>query len=189
MAMRQAIERTASTWWIALIEGIVVLIAGLLLLFAPGMATLIFLQILGLYWLVSGLLAIVEIFAGNRRTPWGWLLFYGIIGILAGLAVLRHPLLSAVLIPTLLVVYLGIGGIILGIVDLIRGLSGRAGWTIVLGVLNILIGIFLLFHPFASALALLIVIGILAAITGVILIASAIQMRNQEISPRGMPIG
>jgi len=123
-SLQERMSGTTSTWWIVLLEGIVTLIFGLLLLFSPTMALLILVQFVGIYWLISGLFAIVEIFAANRTAFRGWLLFYGIIGILAGLAVLRYPLVSMILIPTVLVVFLGITGILMGIISLVHGIAG-----------------------------------------------------------------
>jgi len=183
---------TTSTWWIVLLEGIVTLIFGLLLLFSPTMALLILVQFVGSYWLISGLFAIVEIFAANRTAFKGWLLFYGIVGILAGLAVLRYPLVSMILIPTVLVVFLGIAGILMGMVSLVQGFTGRGGWTIVLAILDILIGLFLLARPLIIALALPLLIGIFATLAGISLIIAALRIRNRgtvSVEPgQGLPV-
>jgi uncharacterized membrane protein HdeD (DUF308 family) len=154
---------------------------------------LILLQFVGIYWLISGLFAIIEIFAANRTASWGWLLFYGIVGILAGLAILRHPLVSMIPILTVLVVFLGIAGIVIGIVGLIQGFTGRGGWTIVPAVLDILIGVFLLARPLITALALPLLIGIFAIIAGISLIIAAFRIHDRGTSPgepgQGMPVG
>ena len=185
---QERMNRTTSTWWIVLFEGIVAFIFGLLLVFSPTMALLILLQFVGIYWLISGLFALVEIFAANRTASRGWLLFYGIIGILAGLVVLRHPLVSMVLLPTVLVVFLGITGIVMGVVGLIQGFTGRGGWTIVLAVLDILIGAFLLARPFIiTALALPLLIGIFAILAGLSLITAAFRIHKRGTAP-GEPV-
>lgn len=188
---QERMNRTTSTWWIVLFEGIVALIFGLLLVFSPTMALLILLQFVGIYWLISGLFAIVEIFAAHRAASRGWLLFYGIVGILAGLAALRLPLVSMILTPTVLVVFLGIAGIVMGVVGLIQGFTGRGGWTIVLAVLDILIGVFLLARPLITAPALPLLIGIFAIIAGISLIIAAFRIHARGTSPgeprQGMP--
>jgi uncharacterized membrane protein HdeD (DUF308 family) len=165
-------------WWVVLLEGIAILILGILLLIAPGMTTLVLVQFVGIYWLVSGIFSIVEIFVGDKRTHWGWLLFFGILGILAGLVVLRHPLASAILIPTFIVIYLGITGIIMGITSLIHGFQGRGGWAIVLGIVDILIGLVLLFRPLYGAVLLPIFVGALAIIGGILLIVFSFRIRS-----------
>lgn len=58
---------------------------------------------------------------------WGWKLFAGILGIVAGIIILQHPLWSVLLVPATLVVLLGITGILIGIVKLIQAFQGGAG--------------------------------------------------------------
>ena len=57
------------------------------------------LLILGFYLLITGMLSLVRIFV-DRSTLWLWSLLSGIVGILAGIFVLNHPLLAAVTVPT-----------------------------------------------------------------------------------------
>src|SRR5579859_5892640 len=141
---RRTMNRMTSTWWIVLLESIIALVFGLLLLFSPIKAALLLLQFIGIYWLISGIIAIFEIFTPRRGIGRGWLFLYGLIGILAGLAVWRHPFVSMILLPRVLIIFLGIVGIVMGLVALIQGVSGRSRWRLVLALLNILIGIFLL---------------------------------------------
>jgi hypothetical protein len=62
--------------------------------------------LLGFYWLFQGVLSLVQVFV-DRSIPWIWSLLTGIVGILAGLFVLRHPLIAALTVPTLIVIILG----------------------------------------------------------------------------------
>ena len=78
---------------------------------------------LGFYWLNMGILALVRIFV-DRSVPWIWSLLIGIVGILAGILVLRHPLLAALTVPTVIVIILGVEGLIMGVLEIIAGFSG-----------------------------------------------------------------
>ena len=104
------VPEMAMPWWLIVIEGAAALVVGLLLLLAPGASTVILVQILGLYWLISGLFAIVSIFLGD--TDWPIKALTGGLGIVAGLLIVQHPLWSTVLIPTTMVLVIGIVGII-----------------------------------------------------------------------------
>jgi uncharacterized membrane protein HdeD (DUF308 family) len=86
--------RRGSIWWIFLLQGIAGIILGLMLITAPGATLLVIVTFLGFYWLITGILALVRIFV-DRSIPWNWSLLSGIVGILAGLLVLRHPVPSA----------------------------------------------------------------------------------------------
>jgi len=162
-------------WWLVLIQGIAALIIGIFLLTQPAGTTLFLVQFLGIYWLVSGIFQIIGMFIDS--TAWGWKLFSGILGILAGIAVINNPLYSTILVPTVLVFVLGIQGIIVGIVGLVQAFKG-AGWGAgILGALSILFGIILLGSPFIAALALPWVAGIFAIVGGIAGIIAAFRMR------------
>ena len=71
-----------SHWWLVLLEGIVAVIVGIFLITNPA-STLIFLvTFLGIYWLVTGVINLITLFW--NRSQWGWKLFTGIVGIIAG---------------------------------------------------------------------------------------------------------
>ena len=112
-------------WWLVLIEGISLIILGLLMLASPGMSTLILIQFVGIYWLVAGIFKIVSIFMDSA--DWGWKLVGGILGILAGLIVLQHPLWSPLVIGATLIIILGVQGLIVGVIGLVQAFRG-AGW-------------------------------------------------------------
>src|SRR5215212_91372 len=121
-------ERTEGTtvpWWLVLLEGIAAVIIGILLLVAPAITLLSLVQILGFFWLIGGILRVVSIFVDNSL--WGWKLLAGILGILAGILVLQHPLWSTLLVPAILVIFLGIQAMISGGASLVLAFQG-GGW-------------------------------------------------------------
>ena len=69
----------------------------------------------------------------DRSIPWIWSLLTGIVGILAGLFVLRHPLVAALTVPTLIVIILGVQGLIMGILEIISGFKGGGIGSFILG--------------------------------------------------------
>ena len=163
-------------WWLVLIQGIAAIVIGALLLVSPGATTLILVQFLGLYWFITGILTIVTIFIDS--TAWGWKLLVGILGIVAGFVVLQHPLWSTLLVPTVLVIVIGVQGLLLGIFQLVLAFRG-GGWGIgVLGILSILIGVFLLSNAVLAGLSLPFALGILLPIGGIIALVQAFRMRS-----------
>lgn len=168
-------EKNLIPWWLVLIQGIAALIIGIFLLTAPGATTLFLVQFMGIYWLVSGIFQIVAIFVDS--TAWGWKLFAGILGILAGIVVLNHPLWSALLVPATLIIILGVQGIIFGIIGLVQAFQG-AGWGAgILGALSIIFGLVLLFNPILGATALPWVLGIFGIVGGIAGIIGAFRMK------------
>lgn len=173
-----AVSEAGIPWWVVLVEGIFALIFGILLISAPGSTSVFLVTVLGFYWLIRGIFSIIEIFLPNTGTHWGWLLFMGILGIIAGLVVLHHPLYATVFIGTFLIVFLAIDGLIMGIVGLIRAFTGGGWGPGILGVLTIIIAIFLFANVFGAALALPIILGALMIIGGIIAIFFSFRIRS-----------
>lgn len=168
-------EERLVPWWVVLIEGIAAIIIGIFLLINPRITTVVLIQFLGIYWFIVGIIDIVRIFMDS--TMWGWKLFSGIIGILAGIAIIQYPLWSSLLVPTVLVWVFGFFGIIIGIIGLIQAFQG-AGWGAgILGVLSILFGLLLIFNAFVASLTLPFIFGILAIVGGLAALVMAFQMR------------
>lgn len=175
----KSVEELGIPWWAILVQGIVSLIIGLFLITAPGTTTIVLVRVLGYFWLISGILSIVRIFTKERDVPWGWLLFWGILGILAGFSVLDHPLWSSIMIPMVLVIFMGVDGIMIGIISLIEAFRGNGGWAAgILGVLSILFGILLLTSPLTASAALPIVAGAFALVGGITSIILSFRLRK-----------
>lgn len=168
-------EANRFPWWLFLLQGIVAIILGIMLFAAPGATVTFLIQVLGWYWLIKGIFDIVSIFVDH--SAWGWKLFMGILGILAGIVVLQHPLWSTVLVPTVLAIILGIQGIIGGIIGLIMAFKGGGWGAGILGALSIIFGLILLFNPVVSAVALVFVAGGFAIVGGIAAIVMAFRYR------------
>ena len=162
-------------WWLVLIQGIAAVIIGILLVTNPGATTLVLVQVLGIYWFISGIFGIISIFLDSSM--WGWKLFAGLLGIVAGVLIIQHPLWSSFLVPTVTVIVLGVWGFIIGIINLIQAFKG-GGWGIgILGALSIIFGIILLSSSFIAGLALPWILGIFGIVGGIFAIIQAFRLR------------
>ena len=172
-----AFETERYPWWLILMGGILNVIVGILLLVNPAKTTIAFAWVLGLYWFVQGILILVAMFLDH--SAWGWKLFMGVLGILAGLVVLRHPIASAVVIPSILILLLGIQGLIMGVISLVLAFKG-GGWSVgILGALSIFFGIILILNyaNLAAVLTFIWIVAILALVGGIVQIYQAFRLR------------
>src|SRR5262249_516405 len=112
----------STPWWLVLLEGIAALLIGLLLLTQTRATLFTIVLFVGVYWLVTGIIELVMMFVDHRQ--WGWRLFSGVIGVLAGLVVVRDPLWASVLVPATLVWIIGLAGVVLGLVAFVRAFMG-----------------------------------------------------------------
>lgn len=175
-ASRIEAMKQAAPWWVLLLEGIAALALGILLILQPQMTTTLLVLVLGLYWLVSGILSIVRIF--RDRSRWGLKLAAGILGIIAGLLALQFPLGVAIILQATVVVILGIIGLVVGLISIIEAFQG-GGWGLgILGVISIILGFLLIFNPLQGAVSLPVVLGIIGIIGGVAVIIIAFRARS-----------
>ena len=175
-------ETKQRPWWLTLIGGIMVFIIGAVLLWAPAKTKVetyqILVAFLGIYWLISGVLDIVHMF--QDHTAWAWKLFLGIVSIMAGGYILMYPVASAVALPKIFVLVLGIWGLMQGIVMLFMAFKG-GGWAAgILGVLGIIFGGILIanYSMPGMGLTFLWVAAISALIGGVVMIIQAFRQRS-----------
>jgi uncharacterized membrane protein HdeD (DUF308 family) len=134
-------------------------------------------HIVGVLLVDHPVLALVRVFT-DHSVRWIWSFLVGILGVLAGLFVLRNPMLAALAVPTVLVLILGFQGLIMGVLDIIGGFKGGGMGSILLGVLDVLIGFLLLRSPIAAALAAPIVFGLLLLVQGVALVVWSFRARS-----------
>ena len=165
-------------WWLILIEGIALVIMGILFFVRPAMTAVISIQLLGIYWIITGIFAIIRIFIDS--SAWAWKLFIGIIGIVAGIVVINNPLFSALVVGNTAIIILGFGGIIIGIVNVVQAFRGE-GWGVgLLGAASIILGLVLLDNRRILTIALPTTLGILGVLGGIIAIIAAFRQRSEE---------
>jgi uncharacterized membrane protein HdeD (DUF308 family) len=169
-------------WWLTLITGILALLVGGILLWAPAKAKVetyqLVIAVLGIWWLVQGVFDIVAIFIDHSM--WAWKLFMGIVSIAAGAYILAYPVAAAVVLPRILVLVLGIWGLMYGFILLFMAFRGGGWGAGILGALGILFGLALMadYGKLFSGLAMLWSIAVCGVIFGIVLIFQAFRQRS-----------
>lgn len=169
------VEERGFPWWSVLIQGFALLVLGGLLLARPGMASTVVVQFAGVFWFILGILQIVSIFLDSSL--WVWKLVAGVLGVLAGIVVIRHPLWSTIVAGSTLITLIAVLGITIGTVDLFQAIKG-AGWaTGILGVISVGLGLILLLNVWAFAFSLPWILGVFSFIGGVVAIVVAFRIK------------
>jgi len=114
------------------------------------------------------------------RRQWGLKLLSGILGIIAGLVIIRHPLWSAILVPGTLIIVVGGLGLAYGLLEAIRAFAARRWSGVVLGGAVALLGLAFVMNPLVGIAALPWVFGFLALIGGAVSIAIAATERTAK---------
>ena len=102
------------------IIGVLSVIVGFALLRTPFQSVEVFIFVLGVFWLVQGIMTFVAAFAVKQGR--NWRIFSGILGVLAGIIILVYPITSAVTLAF-------IGGfwlVVLGITQIVAGFRLRS---------------------------------------------------------------
>jgi uncharacterized membrane protein HdeD (DUF308 family) len=178
--MDATIRALSQDWWIFLMEGVLSIVFGVLLLFWPGPTAGVVIVLVGLFALLTGIIGVfAAIGAAGSHQPWGWKLTTAILGVLVGLAIMRWPGATAVVILYLVAFWLILGGIV-GIVESFaahRTISHA--WLLLLSsVVAILFGIAMFAWPTVTLTLVVRLIGIYAIVQGIILCGLAFQVRS-----------
>lgn len=162
-------------WWLVLVEGIFAIFLGILFFVYPVRTFVVTTFFIGIYWFIAGIFDIVSIFID--RSKWGWKLFMGIIGIVAGLFLIDSTLRGAVTLAFVTAIWVGVSGMLYGILGLVRAFQG-GGWGVgILSVIGFFLGLFILLNPWAATLTLPFVAGGLLLIGGVMALFMAFRLK------------
>jgi uncharacterized membrane protein HdeD (DUF308 family) len=156
MTTAVATQPKGRPWWLTLISGVLAVIIGAVLLWGGLLnkidTYMLLVTFLGIWWMVQGIFDIIGIFIDHAM--WGWKLFIGIVSIAAGFYILSYPIISAVALPKIFVLVLGIWGLMYGIILLIMAFQGGGWGAGILGVLGIIFGIALMANYTAPGMGL-----------------------------------
>lgn len=174
------IERLSSHWWLFLIRGILAILLALAALAFPGAALLSIAILFGAYAFVDGIVAIwTATRISHTENRWGWLLFEGIVGILAGVFTFFYPFATVFALAFLL----GAWAIITGILAIGSAFDARRHvpheWLWVLsGIVSVIFGVAVFFVPAVGLFGLVYMLSFYALLAGIFYIGLAVRMRG-----------
>lgn len=178
----------AQNWWAIALRGVFAIIFGIIALVMPGAALLAFVLLFAAYMLVDGVLAIIAgVRAAQRHERWGWLIFEGILDLIAGGIAVIWPAITIVAFVFLM----GAWAIVTG--ALLFGGSFRLNiphgrWLIALaGAVSLIWGFLLIIWPLIGAVALTWWIAAYALFFGVALLVLGFRLRGRRdaVAPFG----
>jgi uncharacterized membrane protein HdeD (DUF308 family) len=172
-------------WRLFLVEGIVLVVLGLLAIVVPPIATLAVEILFGWLFLVSGILGLITTFWMRSAPGFWWSLLSAALGIAAGLVLLARPMSGVLTLTLILIIFFTIEGVasIMYALEHKRELTGRWGFMLASGIVDlILAAIILMGLPGTAAWAIGLLVGINLVFGGSALIAMALHAR--DLGPR-----
>jgi len=174
-------------WVLFLIEGIVLVVLGLIAIVIPPIATLAVEILFGWLFLISGIVWLITTFWMRHAPGFWWSLLSAALATAAGIVLLARPLSGVLTLTLILIVFFVIEGIasIMYALEHKRELSGRWGWMLASGIVDLIVAAIILAGlPGTAAWAIGLLVGINMVFGGSALIAMALHAR--EIDPRTM---
>jgi uncharacterized membrane protein HdeD (DUF308 family) len=167
-------------WRLFLIEGILLVILGAGAVILPVVATFAFTLVIGWLFLISGGVGLVTTFWMRSAPGFWWALLSAIVGIAAGVILIRWPLNGTLSLTLVLIVFFVAEGIatIMYAIDHRNQLSGRWIWMLASGIVDlILAGIIFAGLPESATWALGLLVGINLLFGGTAMIGMALAAR------------
>src|SRR5437588_13010491 len=104
--IQQALSRTLHEHWLLfLIEGIVLVVLGMLAIVVPVIATIAVAILIGWLFLISGVVGLITTFMARHAPGFWWSLISAVIGIAAGIVLLAWPISGAISLTLLLIIF------------------------------------------------------------------------------------
>ncbi|GAF69858.1 unnamed protein product [marine sediment metagenome] len=168
---------------ITLFRGLFATVLGLVLLFQPEKTTPILGNFMGVFWLASGLISLRWGSSGERAR--GWALLAGVIGVLAGVAMLGRTLVDNYIPQDVMISILGVVILLTGILHAFGGFQigdnqhrKLSVTSVILGVFEIVLGTMLIIEPLGRSTFFYLAATIWALVGGFILIGDAFRLHK-----------
>ena len=159
-------------------RGIIGIVLGIVVLIWPGKTIVVLAVLWGIFAIVEGIMELVAGFSKGAKGR-AWLIFMGVIGILAGIVALFAPVLAA----SAIVWVLGIWLIVRGVFELVGAFSSTRQsprWLLILtGLLSLALGLLFVFNPGTSLAVVAIWLGIMAIAWGIVFVVLAFMVRGR----------
>ncbi len=170
-----------SLWQWLLVEGLVILVLGILAIVLPLVAGLAATVVLGWVLLAAGIVGLISSISARLAPGFGWALLSAILSIAAGVILLWNPAAGLATLTIVLVAFFaadGISNIVLAIAHR-RQLSDRWEWLLVSGVLDLVLALVVILGlPGTLAWALGLLLGIDLVMGGASLVAMAMAAKR-----------
>lgn len=188
---REDVREWTAAWWLLLLLGVLGVVAGVIVLLKPSNSLATLAVICGVFVLLDSILGLVmALFARSGAAA----ALVGVLGIVIGILLIRHPVNSVLAIALLIGIWL----VALGVIRFVRAfeLEHRA-WNLVVAVVEVIAGIVIVSSPHIGFATLALLVGISFLLNGFALCAlgwtmhqvrsGAVALSSESDLPGGLP--
>ena len=180
--VREAIRRH---WVLFLIQGVVMIVLGLVAIDEPMVASVAVALFAGWRFLFSGIIGLAGAFTAHRLPGCGWALISALLGILIGIYLIWRPLAGVLTLTLAVAIYFGTQGITQIITAIAqRGVLRSWIWVVLGGVVNVLLAAIIISGwPGTAEWTLGLLFGINLLMWGLSLVMTALACRAVSAAP------
>lgn len=171
---RQAIRQHRTLF---LIQGIVMVILGLLAVAEPQIATLAVDIFVGWLFIIGGIVRLVATFQSRSAPGFWWSILMGILAIIVGFILVGKPLQGVLTLTMVLIIMFAVEGIfqIVAAIEFRKAMASSWVWLIISGIIDlILAGLIFAGWPGTAAWAVGLLVGINLLFAGIALTMTAL---------------
>ncbi|MDT3684400.1 MAG: DUF308 domain-containing protein [Pseudorhodoplanes sp.] len=165
-----------------MIYGLILIALGLFAIAMPYVATIAVELTVGWLLVIGGVLGLIASFSGGQSAPgFWWNLLIAILSLLAGVALLWHPVAGTVTLTLILVAYLISGGVAKALmaVNMRNPLPKAWGWMLFSALVDIGLAVLIMSGwPGTAGWVIGLFVGINLLMTGVALVVASIYSRD-----------
>ena len=162
-------------WWVILLVGLLSVAAGIILVLKPSNSLATLAVIFGIFLLIDGIGDLITSF-GHAVENRALAAIVGVLGIVIGIALIRHPFTGVAAIGLLI----GIWMVAAGVVRLVRTLvvGRRPVLGVLVALLEVIVGIVIVSDPHIGYATLAVLVGIWLILSGIGTIGIAVAIRR-----------
>jgi uncharacterized membrane protein HdeD (DUF308 family) len=169
-------------WWVAALVGAISIIAGIIVLVKPSNSLATLAVISGIFVLIDGIVAIVEAL-GSDSEHRGLLAILGVVSVVVGILLIRHPIAGVTAVALLLGIWLIAAAVVRAVVAF--SLGEHRLRRLVVAVILAIAGIAIVSSPHIgyATLALIVGLGFIAYGVAMIVLGLAIRTLGHAAPP------
>jgi len=184
MAKNEQSPLAGKLWGLAIAQGVLAILFGILALFWPGLTVALLIVLFSVFVLVWGVVGIIVGLSTIGSNKFWWLeLLFSVLAVGLAVYMLRNPVDAA----AIFVLLIGVTFLVRGVIDVLEGLfdgnrtaDGRV-FSVIAGVIGVLAGIVVLLYPVAAGVTVVWVIGLYAILYGALSIGFAFRAQKDLV--------
>ena len=174
MDLRERAAQVARVWWWFAFDGVLSLVAGVVLVTKPSNSLATLAVVAGIFLLVDGVVELIRSVRADEDRALSAII--GVLGIVVGIALVRHPFRGVAAVGLLIGIWL----VAAGIVRLVRGVgaSGHPVLQVIIALLELFVGVAMVSDPSISYATLAVLAGAWFIVNGGALIMFGVVVRR-----------